>query len=264
MPRISLPQVMAPRDDRRGHQGERGKVREAGKHTCGQRHAAGALQIVMAVGTLQAHLIRLGDARERRVDVEALRDHGEENPGAGTSAAEQVAEYHRHKQYHRAGAVHFAIEEPAEGTEEDRPAPGAARPRSIAGAHLVVHVDVDMGVRPEEGRKFGANAILIRRVELRRTLPAPRWLAQPRHSRAWSNMIERTGHRSLPSAVSVKAAPPPAGPHEPPQIVRICALLDSISHADQQKAELIVQYLSNVAPWLGGQAPNSCADISPA
>jgi hypothetical protein len=30
-------------------------------------------------------------------------------------------------------------------------------------------------------------------------------------------MIERTGHRSLPSAVSVKAAPPPAGLHEPPK-----------------------------------------------
>jgi hypothetical protein len=56
-------------------------------------------------------------------------------------------------------------------------------------------------------------------------------------------MIERTGHRSLPPAVSVKAAPPPADPHEPAQIVRICALLDSISHADQQKADLIVQYL---------------------
>jgi hypothetical protein len=76
-------------------------------------------------------------------------------------------------------------------------------------------------------------------------------------------VIERTGHRSLPSAVLVKAAPPPASLHEPPQIVRICALLDSISHADQQKAELIIQCLSIVAPRLGDQAPNSRAGISP-
>src|SRR6516164_7209495 len=132
---------------------------EAIDHTAenarGTRNAAGPLQIFGAFCAGEAKRVRLGDAAECVFHVPRLGAHREDDTHRAARGAEQIGSKQRQKDDYGADAVHLPVEEPGEGAEKYRPAPGSGSVGSDA--HPLVDVKIGLGVRTEEGCEIGAD-----------------------------------------------------------------------------------------------------------
>ena len=99
--------------------------------------------------------VRLGDAAECVFHVPRLGAHREDDTHRAARGAEQIGSKQRQKDDYGADAVHLPVEEPGEGAEKYRPAPGSGSVGSDA--HPLVDVKIGLGVRTEEGCEIGAD-----------------------------------------------------------------------------------------------------------